>query len=239
MEHSLDSIISSKFKFFQPLDGYRVNIDTIILYYFALEHVKGDVLEIGSSTGVISILLSKSRNVRKVVGVEIDQQPCNLAIRNAEINNCDEKVVFINSDINDFKKLFKPQSFDAIVTNPPFIKYGTGRSSNKKSVNIAHHDVHLNIELIFRAARYLLKPGGSLIMLFKTQRIEEIFLNKRGFNIELIRFIHRRANKSADVFLFLARKGGGRQINILPPLFLHEGKGYTDEIAHMLAPETP
>jgi len=237
VEHSLDSIISPEFKIFQPIKGYRVNIDTLILYDFALKYAKGDVLEIGSSTGVISILLSKSSAVRKVIGVEIDQQSHKLAIKNAEINECKNKVEFINGDINDFKKLFNPQSFDTIVTNPPFIKHGTGRLSDKHGLNIAHQDSHLTIDLIFRSARYLLRPKGFLIVLFTTHRLEELFLNKAGFSIELIRFIHRRSNKPADAFLFLAKKGGGRQIHILPPLFVHEGKGYTQEIAHIHMPQ--
>ncbi|MGB9735538.1 MAG: tRNA1(Val) (adenine(37)-N6)-methyltransferase [bacterium] len=234
MEHSLDSIISSKFRFLQPKKGYRINIDTIILYDFVLKHATGNVLEIGSSSGVVSILLSKHKKIKKVTGVEIDPDAYELALQNLKINNCKRKVVFLNEDINRYKSIFIPQSFDTVVANPPFFKYGTGKISKKNGLKIAHHDVHLTIDTVFQSARYLLKPKGYLILLFTTYRIDEIFANKRGFNIEQIRFIHRKVDMPADTFLILARKGGGKQLKIIPPLIVHDNNGYSKEVINML-----
>lgn len=234
VEHSLDSIIRSDFKFVQPIKGYRINIDTIILYDFALKYASGNVLEIGSSSGVISILLSKHKWIKKVTGVEIDKGVYELSLKNVEMNNCKNTVTFINEDIRNFKKVFKPQSFDTIIVNPPFFKYGTGLVSRKNALKIAHHDLQLTINTVFQSARYLIKPKGCLILFFTTTRIDEIFINQRGFHIEIIRFIHRKSEKPADTFLMLARKGGGKQLSVLPPLIVHENKSYSKEIISML-----
>ena len=234
MEHSLDSIVKSGFRFYQPLEGCRITIDTILLYDFASKYAKGRALEIGSASGVTSILLSESPGVSRVTGIEIDPVSYGLSLKNRLMNDCGEKVSFLNDDINNFKALFKPQSFDTVLTNPPFYKYGTGRLNRKQAVATAHHDGRLALDAVFKAARYLLKPKGYFIMLFISSRIDELFSNTKGFCIEVLRFIHRRQDKPADAFLVLARKGGGRQISIAPPLIVHEGKGYSAEVAGML-----
>jgi tRNA1(Val) A37 N6-methylase TrmN6 len=234
VEHSLDSIISSEFRFYQPLKGYRINIDTIILYDFASKYANGRVLEIGSASGVMSILLSKSRTVTHVTGIEIDPVSYGLSLKNRQINDCGERILFLNDDINNFKHLFKPQSFDTIITNPPFYKYGTGMLNKRQAVGTAHHDKRLTLDAVFKSARYLLKPRGYLIMLFTSSRIDEIFLSIKGFGVEVLRFIHRKNGKPADTFLMLTKKGGGKQLSIVPPLIVNEGQGYSEEVMEML-----
>jgi tRNA1(Val) A37 N6-methylase TrmN6 len=234
MTFTLDSIISPEFKFYQPARGYRTNIDTIILYDFAMRHIHGSVLEIGSASGVTSILLSGHDKVTGITGIEIDETLHEASLKNLELHACKNTVRFIHGDINGYKKFFKPQSFHAIVTNPPFYRYGTGRASTRRGIDSSHSDQYLTIEDIFKAARYLLKPKGHLLLLFLTYRISDIFLNAKGFGIEVLRFIRRAGNRSSDVFLMLARKGGGKQLNVVPPLIVHEGNGYSAEITAML-----
>ncbi len=234
MEHSLDSIISPKFRFYQPLNGYRITIDTVILYNFALPYTKGRVLEIGSASGVISILLSKDPRVTRVTGVEVNPVPYQLSLKNQGMHDCGERVLFLNEDIKNFKGLFKPQSFDTIITNPPFYKYGTGRLNKRQEVTTAHHDKHLTLDMVFKSSRYLLRPGGYLIILFTAHRMGEVLLSGKGFNIEVLRFIHRKVNKPADAFLMLAKKGGGKQLSVVPPLIVHKGAGYSEEVMEML-----
>ncbi len=233
---TFDSIISRGLKFFQPAEGFRINIDTLILYDFTLRYIKGGILEIGSAAGILSILLSKYSKSLNVTGVEVNKELFRLSLNNLELHHCKDTVEFINADINEYKNLFKPQTFDFIVTNPPFYKCGTGRISPKHGVDIAHHDRLLTLENLFSAGRYLLKPNGCLIMIFPSFRIGEIFPNARGFAVEVLRFIHRTSSKSSDIFLMLAKKGGGRQLNIIPPLIVHEGDGYSTEITTMLNP---
>ena len=235
MEHSLDSIVKSGFKFYQPAKGCRINIDTILLYDFASKHAKGRALEIGSASGVTSILLSESPGVSGVIGIEIDPVSYGLSLKNCLMNNCGETVSFLNDDINRFKALFQPQSFDTVLTNPPFYKSGTGRLNENRAAVTARHDASLPLDVVLKAARYLLKPKGYFIMLFTCSRIDELFSNAKGFCIEVIRFIHRRQDRPADAFLVLARKGGGRPMSIAPPLIVHEGKGYSEEVAGMLS----
>ncbi len=216
------------------MKGCRINIDTIILYDFASKHAKGRVLEIGSASGVTSILLSKSRMVTHITGIEIDPISYGLSLKNRQINECRERILFLNDDINNFKTLFKPQSFDTIITNPPFYKYGTGMLNERQVVSTAHYDKSLTIDTIFKSARYLLKPKGYLILLFTSKRIDEIFSNIKGFGIEVLRFIHRKNDRLSDTFLMLAKKGGCKQLSIVPPLIVHEGNGYSEEITKML-----
>lgn len=234
---TLDSIIRPEFTFYQPVNGYRINIDTVILYDFAIQQVRGSVLEIGSASGVTGILLSQHHKVTGVTGVEIERSSYEASLKNLELHACERKVTFINRDINAYKQLFKPQSFHTLVTNPPFYRLGTGKRSTKRGIDTAHSDGHLTIEDVFTAARYLLKPGGYLIMLFLTCRINDVFLNTQGFHIEVIRFIQRTAAKPSDVFLMLARKGRGKQLKVIPPLIVHETNGYSREVISMLNPK--
>ncbi len=236
-EFTLDSIIRPEFTFYQPVNGYRINIDTVILYGFAIQQARGNVLEIGSASGVTGILLSKHHKVTGVTGVEIERSSYEASLKNLELHACEKKVTFINRDINAYKQLFKPQSFHTLITNPPFYRQGTGKRSKKRGTDTARSDGYLTIEDVFKAARYLLKPDGCLIMLFLTCRINDVFLNARGFHIEEIRFVHRTALKPSDVFLMLARKGRGKQLRVIPPLIVHETNGYSKEMISMLNPK--
>ncbi|MCL4557997.1 MAG: methyltransferase [Deltaproteobacteria bacterium] len=232
--YTLDSIMSPGFRFYQPEKGYRINVDTLILYDFARRHVTGRVLEIGSASGVTSILLSGIAGVEEVTGIETDGALYGASSKNVGLHACADRVKFVKGDINAYKSFFKPQAFHAIVTNPPFYKCGTGVASPQKGIDASHHDRTLALEALFRASRYLLRPGGALIMLFSTHRINDVFMNTKGFTIELLRFVHRTAVKPSDVFLMAARAGSGRQLTIVPPLIVHDGTGYSAEMAALL-----
>ncbi len=237
MGFTLDSIISPEFKFYQPSHGYRINIDTVILYDFASKYAKGSVLEIGSASGIISILLSKHPGVSGVTGVEINRDLYLASLKNRQMHDSENGVRFMNADINAYKTLFRAQSYGALVTNPPFCREGTVKKGTRSGLESSHSDKYLTIENIFKAARYLLKPKGYLIMLFISRRIDEVFTCIRGFHIEVLRFVHRTKDRPSDVFLMLARKGGGKQLGILPPLIVHEAGGYSPEVTAMLNPD--
>ncbi len=238
-EHSLDSIIYPDFRFYQPLKGYRINIDTVILYHFAAARAAGYVLEAGSASGVVSTLLSRRRKVTHVTGVEINAAAYGMSQQNRELNGCAGKVEFLHEDIKNYKLLFKPQSFDTIVTNPPFYKQGTGRLSKEQGLTVAHHEQLLTLEDMFESARYLLKPKGYCIMMFPCSRLDELLSETRGFAVEVLRFIHRKQDRPADLFMMCARKGGGKQLRVVPPLFVHGNTGYSEEVEHMLNPALP
>ncbi len=236
MEHSPDSIIYPDFSFYQPLKGYRITIDTVILYRFAAAHAAGTVLEAGSASGVLSILLSRDRKVARVTGIEIDPEAYGLSLRNRELNGCGERVEFVHDDLKNYKRLFQPQSFDTIVTNPPFHKVGTGKVSQEQGIASAHHEHSLTLEVLFASIRYLLKPGGYCMVLFPCSRLDELLSQTKGLAVEVLRFIHRKHDRPADAVLMLAKKGSGKQLSIVPPLYVQDTDGYSKEVQDMLDP---
>lgn len=240
VKYTLDSIISPEFRFYQPARGYRVNIDTLILYGFASHHARGRVLEIGPASGVVSLLLSRQSGISDVTGVEIEDDLYHASLKNLHLHGAGNRVRFLHDDINRYKTLFRGQTFDSIVTNPPFCREGTGKIGAGSTTRSARHDSSLTLDGLFRAARYLLKPKGYLIMLFMTRRIDEVFACIRGFHAEVLRFVHRKQDRPSDIFLLLARKGGGKPLSIVPPLIVHEADGYSPELSSLLhAPARP
>ncbi|MCL4479203.1 MAG: methyltransferase [Deltaproteobacteria bacterium] len=231
----ISGIIKPELKFLQPETGYRINIDTVILYGFVLPVAEGNVLEIGSACGALTIMISKKPDTVFAAGVEINKELYELSLKNQELNESKNKTVFINADINDYKRIFKPQSFDMVVVNPPFYASGTGRVSKNETMAIAHHDQTLGLEDIVKASLYLLKPKGYLAMLFLTQRIGNVFLQLRGFKPGILRFVHRKQTKPSDVFLLLAKKTGSKPLKVLPPLIVHDNNNYyTEEMKQLL-----
>lgn len=191
------------------------------------------VLDLGTGTGIISILLCGKTNLKEIIGVEIQKEVYEMAKKSIELNKLENKFKLLNEDLKSLSKKFPANSFDAIVTNPPYKKDNTGLKNENKLKQISRHEIMCNIEDIAKVSSYLLKSNSSIYMVHRPDRLIDIIEALKKYKLEPknIRFIYPKINKEPNLVLIKATKCGRSFLKVEKPLIVYNEDGsYTDEI---------
>lgn len=218
------TLLNDDLKIIQKKNGFRFSVDAVILSDFFNYSKEGKILDIGTGNGIIPILLFSKNKGKNIVGVDIQEENTSLAKRNMELNNLDELIDIVNCDIKDYPM---GNSFDYIVSNPPYMKIDGKKQNNLTSKAIARHEIKLDLQGLVKSAKRLLKPIGSFTIVHQSYRFTEIarVLEESGFSIKRVRFVYFSKEKNSNLVLIEAWKGKKSQLEIMPPLFLEES-GY-------------
>lgn len=240
MNFTLDSI--KDVQLYQASNGYRFSIDSVLLSEFVKKIKPSHIIDIGSGNGIIGILLAKKYQSAQVLLIEIQDTLYRLSKKNIKLNNLQGRATAYNLDINtiDGVKDISPHSFDIVVSNPPFRKVDTGRISPHREKAIARHEILLDLEKLMKGINYLLKPKGSLYLIFHPSRIIELFEGMRQLKIEpkRVRFVHPYHNEEAKMVLIEGVKYARPSLKIEKPLFVYNrSHRYSDEVQKILKEE--
>jgi len=208
---------------YQPKEGYCYNSDTIFLYDFLTGfELKGEVLDIGTGSGILALLIARDYPKAKVSAIEMQEHFVQVANINAKANKKDIQIYF-----GDFLQMMFEKKFDYIVTNPPFYHTGVIRSQNER-IDKARYSGHLPLEDFLKKSSEILKPRGSLIFCYDAKQLQSVLskLERYQFKAEVIRFVHPNFKKGASLVMILARKNSKAMSRIVPPLivFGEDGK---------------
>lgn len=233
---TLDSICGVRL--YQRMEGYRFSIDSVLLAGFAgcSKGVK-KVADLGAGSGVVGLILAMRYPWTEVLLIEIQEGLSALAQRNVELNQLGQRVQVLKADVssvlhNNYPDLI--EGFDAVVSNPPFRKPGTGRISPYGERAIARHEIKLTLTDLIRTSSVLLKNRGRFFMVYHPCRFSEVIYAMKEFLLEpkRVRFVHPDNNSEATMVLIEAVKGGGVELKVETPLFVYEKDGlYTEEMA--------
>lgn len=230
----IDDLMLNNLKIIQNTDYFCFGIDAVLLSDFSKEIKKGSiVLDIGTGNGILPLLLSAKTNSKKIYGLEIQEKLATLAKENIKINNLDELIEIINGDIKNIKEIFKENMFDAIITNPPYKKRGSGLINDNEFIQIAKHEILCTLEDIIKNASYVLKNNGQLFMVHRPDRLVDIVTLMRKHNIEpkKIRFVYSKINSRPILILIKGIKNSKPFLKIDSPLFIYNEDGsYSEEI---------
>ena len=191
------------------------------------------VIDLGTGTGIINILLSGKTNNCNFTGVEIQEDVSNMARRSVKLNCLEDKIKIINDNILNLKNNFERNTFDVVVTNPPYKKINTGITNNEEKKNISRHEITASLEEFIKVSSYLLKDLGEFYMVNRPNRLVDIFYTMRKEKIEpkKIRFICPNENKPANLVLIKGVKNGRPFLEVEKDLFIYNKEGcYTDEV---------
>ena len=229
----IDDLEYKGLKIIQNKKWFCFGIDSVLLSDFAKE-IKNNstVLDLGSGTGIISILLSKKINAKKIVGIEIQKEVYEMSKKSIILNDL-ENVDFINEDIKNLNKIIENNSCDAIVTNPPYMKKNSGIKNENEIKLISRHEIKCNIEDIIKVSSKLLKDNGELYMVHRPDRLVGIIEILRKYKIEpkKIRFVYSREGENSNLILIKAVKNSGEFLKIEKPLYIYnKNNKYTDEV---------
>jgi tRNA1(Val) A37 N6-methylase TrmN6 len=210
---------------YQPIDGYCYNSDTIFLADFIRRFkLKGEVLDIGSGSGVLGILLSKMFPEIALNSFEKQESFQFLTEKNCQVNGVETEL-----HRGDFLQSSFSNRFDFIVSNPPFYSSSVIQSENE-SLNIARYQQHLPVKEFFRRVSKSLKPRGYFIFCYDSKQLQSLMnaLSEAKLTVETVRFVHPKPEKDASLVMIQARKNSKSAMKTLPPLY-----NFSDEVSEI------
>jgi tRNA1(Val) A37 N6-methylase TrmN6 len=224
-----------KIKIFQNPDMFSFSLDSVLLADFVEAKPKTKkIIDLGCGNAPIPMYLTMKTNA-SIIGVELQEEVYKLAVKGIDYNDFNSQVRIINGDIKDIYKTVGGNTFDIVISNPPFFKYQEGSNINKSDyLTIARHEVKISLEDIIKEARSLLTSVGSLYMVHRTERLAEIviLLNKYNFGLKRMRFVYTQENcESSKMFLYEARLNLKSDVVVESPLFVYNSDGtYSKEV---------
>lgn len=228
----IDDLQYKGLKIIQNTEGFCFGVDSVLLTEFARDMKKNKtIVDLGTGTGIIGILLSKKVKASKIIGVEIQKDVANMAKRSVELNNLQNIMQILNEDVKNLS--LEKNSFDYVVTNPPYKKKGTGIINREDKQIISRHETTVNLEEWIKVSSHLLKDNGAIYMVHRPERLNEIIENLRKYRLEpkRIRFIYPKINKNSNLVLIKAVKYANSFLKVEKPLIIYNEDGtYTDEI---------
>lgn len=235
---TLDSILSQDIKIIQKKEGYRFSLDAVLLANFAGIKEGNRIIELGTGSGVVSLILAKKESrAKQILGVEIQTELAELAERNVKLNHLTHKVKILKRDLKDLKEEFAPESFDLVLSNPPYRKIQSGKINPNPEKAIARHEIMTSIADILEIAGFLVKFRGRVALIYSAFRLADLIFQMRLKKLEpkMIRFIHPNVLSEGNLVMVEARKGGKEELKILRPLFVYDlTGGYSQELKNIL-----
>ena len=236
-----DLVYFKDIKIVQNKDYFNFSLDSVLLPNFVeITRKTKKILDMCTGNAPIPLILSTKTDA-KIYGVELQKEVYDLAKETIKINNLDNQIELINDNIKNLKKIFDTETFDIITCNPPYFKKKDDSIINDNKIkSIARHEIEIKLEDIILISKKLLKNGGSLSLVHRTDRLIEIIDTMKRNNIEpkRIRFIYPKENTESNLVLIDGRKNGKPGLKILPPLYVHNDDGsYTKEVLKMFGSE--
>lgn len=232
-DERLDDLNLNGLKIIQKKSGFKFGTDAVLLTDFVDVSKGAKVLDLGTGTGIIPILLAAKTKASNIIGIEIQDEMANMAKRSVSLNSLEDSVEIKHGDIKNALHEFSLSSFDVIVSNPPYSKKNAGITNLDDSKSISRHEILITLEELVAVSARLLKPGGQLAMVHKPERLVDIVWEMRKNKVEpkYIRFVHPTPNKKANILLIKGTRDGGADLKMMPPLYIYDQNGnYSDEI---------
>ena len=231
-DERLDDLMKSGRMIIQNKSEFCFSMDSVLIAHFPKLKKNFHVLDLGTGTGVIPLLIADE--VEKICAVELNKNMAEIARRNVELNNLQEKIFVMEGDYRLHREIFESESFDLVIANPPYIPVKDGESNKIFGVARARHEFTATLEDVITAARYALKFHGIFCMIHIAGRLSEIIatLNRHQLELKRLQIIQPKVNREANLVMLEAIVGGKPgSLKILPPLIVHNAdNSYTDEI---------
>lgn len=167
--HRQNTFHFKKFSLSDAVGAMKIGTDAVILGAWAPLGRNAKVLDIGTGTAVIALLLA-SRGAKDVTAIEIDKAAASEAISNVNASPWRNNVTVICD--NALTHNWNNQQFDLIVSNPPFFREAIHSPHPARAV--ARHDDTLPIDSLFSLAAKLISPQGVFAIVFPADREDEI-----------------------------------------------------------------
>jgi tRNA1(Val) A37 N6-methylase TrmN6 len=240
-DERIDDLQYKGLKLIQKRKGFCFGVDAVLISNFT-DVKKGDeVIDLGTGTGIIPILLAGKTLAKSVTGIEIQPEMADMARRSVLMNDLSERIMIETGDIKKSLEYFKKASFDVVVTNPPYMNVGGGLLNFSDTKTISRHEILCSLEDVVEISSKLLKPNGLFSLIHRPERLVDIVCLMRQYKIEpkYLRFVYPSPYKKANLIMIKGTLFGKPQLKMMEPLYVYNEKGeFSDEIEKIYCRES-
>ena len=232
-DERVDDLQRNHYQIIQKKKGFCFGMDAVLLSGFARVKDGARVLDLGTGTGIIPILLSAKTGASHLTGLEIQEDSADMAWRSVRLNGLETKISIVTGDIKEAGSLFDAASFDVITCNPPYMTAQHGLTNPEDAKAIARHEILCTLEDVIAQTAKLLKPGGNFYMVHRPFRLAEIIVLLRTYKLEpkRMQLVHPFVDKEPNMVLIEANRGGKPRMTVEKPLIVYREPGvYMEEI---------
>jgi len=229
----LDDLHRNGYKIIQNENKFCFGMDAVLLSGFASVKEGENVLDLGTGTGIIPILLAGKTKGRHFTGLEIQSSSADMAARSVKYNHLEDRISIVEGDIKEAGKVFEPASFDVITSNPPYMTGQHGLVNPDEEKAIARHEICCTLEDVISQTAKLLRVGGRFYLVHRPFRLAEIIHMLVEYRLEpkRMKLVHPFVDREPNMVLIEAVRGGKARITVEKPLIVYQKPGvYTDEI---------
>ena len=229
----VDDLQRNGYGIIQDPGRFCFGMDAVLLSGFAKVKEGERVVDLGTGTGIIPILLEAKTAGAHFTWLEIQPESADMARRSVEYNGIGDRVSIVTGDIKEASRIFGAASVDVVTTNPPYMIGQHGMVNDADAKTIARHEVLCTLDDILRESARLLKPQGRFYMVHRPFRLAEIFCKMVEYHIEpkRMQLVYPYVDKEPNMVLIEGMRGGKSRITVEKPLIVYREPGkYTDEI---------
>lgn len=232
----IDDLQRNGYRIIQDPSRFCFGMDAVLLSGYAQAGEGARVLDLGTGTGIIPILMEAKTKAAQLIGLEIQKESAEMARRSVALNDLQDKIQIVDGDIKEAGQLFDAASFDVITCNPPYMISQHGLQNPDSPKAIARHEVLCTLEDVIKASARLLKPGGKLYMVHRPFRLAELMVVMHDYKIEpkRMRLVHPFIDHEPNMVLIEGVRGGKPRMTVDSPLIIYESQGvYTKELMNI------
>ncbi len=229
----VDDLQRNHYRIIQDPGRFCFGMDAVLLAGFTNVKPGEHVLDLGTGTGIIPILLEAKTKGEHFTGLEIQPESADMAERSVKLNGLAERINIVTGDIKEASSIFGASSFEVVTTNPPYMIGQHGISNPEDAKAIARHEILCDLDDILRESARLLKPQGRFYMVHRPFRLAEIFSKMVEYHIEpkRMKLVYPFVDKEPNMVLIEGLRGGRSRLTVEKPLIVYKKPGvYTDEI---------
>lgn len=229
----IDDLQRNGYQIIQNPEKFCFGMDAVLLSGFVRVRAGSTLLDMGTGTGIIPILLEAKTQAAHLTGLEIQEESADMARRSVALNKLEDKIAIVTGDIKEAGNIFGAASFDVVTCNPPYMIDGHGLTNPDAPKAIARHEILCTLEDVVAQAAKVLKPGGNFFMVHRPFRLAEIMVLLHNYKLEpkRMQMVYPFVDKEPNMVLIEASRGGKPRIQIEKPLIIYREAGvYMPEI---------
>ena len=232
-QERIDDLQRNGYQITQNPQKFCFGMDAVLLSGFVRVKPGAAVLDLGTGTGIIPLLIEAKTQAAKICAIEIQEESADMARRSVMLNHLEKKIDIVTGDLKEADRFFDAASFDVITCNPPYMIGQHGLTNPDAPKAIARHEILCTLEDVVRTAAKLLKTGGNFCMVHRPFRLPEIMTVMVKYRLEpkRMRLVYPYADQEPNMMLIEGCRGGRPRMTVEKPLIIfREPNVYTDEV---------